>query len=175
MADITYEFRPPPDPQKRDYDKDRAQEVAGYLARNSPRACTATEAWTRLHVAVRELDGAIREVWYHHDTGRLVLCPGGRVELLRAPNDAHYHGLPAVVPGALYRHYKGGLYRQLGMALEVPFPEFADPLSCWVIYRSEEKGTVWLRPLLDWLDNVKIQVDDTAQKIRMITPRFSPV
>ncbi|MDG6094068.1 DUF1653 domain-containing protein [Acetobacter sp. AN02] len=50
-------------------------------------------------------------------------------------------------PG-LYRHYKGGFYTLISV---VRHSETEEPL---VTYRSEEKGTLWARPLSMWVEEV---------------------
>lgn len=52
-------------------------------------------------------------------------------------------------PG-IYRHYKGGLYHALlvGRSSEAREEES-------VVYRSLEKGSVWIRPLAMFLEDVK--------------------
>ena len=47
-----------------------------------------------------------------------------------------------------YRHYKGGMYTILAVALT---ESSLDPV---VVYRSEEKGCVWARPLSDFMSLV---------------------
>jgi len=53
-------------------------------------------------------------------------------------------------PG-LYRHYKGGLYQAFFVARnsEARQEEF-------VVYQSQEKGYVWVRPLGMFLENVQV-------------------
>lgn len=63
--------------------------------------------------------------------------------------------------GQRFRHYKGGLYAVIEMAtLEATY----EPL---VIYRAEKDGTVWARPLSQWLEEVEYEG-------RTVT-RFSPL
>jgi len=64
--------------------------------------------------------------------------------------------------GALYRHYKGGLYRLLMDATDEA------TMTQVVIYRSEETGRVWVRPRASWLDHW-----DTSDGTRV--RRFEPV
>jgi hypothetical protein len=52
------------------------------------------------------------------------------------------------VSGALYRHYKGGLYRRLMDATDEA------TMTPVVVYRSEQDGRVWVRSLDAWLDHV---------------------
>lgn len=49
-----------------------------------------------------------------------------------------------VIPGTIYRHYKGGLYEVLHLA------ENTDNSDIMVIYRSIQFGTYYARPLTDW-------------------------
>lgn len=49
-----------------------------------------------------------------------------------------------VIPGKIYRHYKGGLYEVLHLATHT------DDDSIMVIYRSVHFGTYYARPLSDW-------------------------
>ena len=62
-------------------------------------------------------------------------------------------------PG-VYEHYKGGLYDALfvGRSSEAREEEF-------VVYRSQEKGFIWIRPLAMFLGSVMI---DGAEKPRFL-------
>lgn len=64
------------------------------------------------------------------------------------------------VPGATFRHYKGGEYEVIANALEEA------TLAHLVVYRSP-KGTVWTRPIDDW--NATIDIDGTTMR------RFTPI
>ena len=46
---------------------------------------------------------------------------------------------------AIYKHYKGGLYTVLGTATH------SETGEDMVIYKSEETGKTWVRPLSIWL------------------------
>jgi hypothetical protein len=48
--------------------------------------------------------------------------------------------------GQVWRHYKGGLYVVVAVALK------EDTLEPLVVYRSNKKGTVWARTFGDWTD-----------------------
>lgn len=50
----------------------------------------------------------------------------------------------------LYRHYKGGHYKVLGLALD------RDNLFPYVIYESQAYGTKWLRPVADFIEQVRV-------------------
>lgn len=64
------------------------------------------------------------------------------------------------VPGARFRHYKGGEYVVVANALEEA------TLHHLVVYRTP-KGTVWTRPIDDW--NAIVEVDGTMLR------RFTPI
>ncbi len=49
-----------------------------------------------------------------------------------------------VIPGTIYRHYKGGLYEVLHLAKNT------DNDETMVIYRSIQFGSYYARPLTDW-------------------------
>jgi hypothetical protein len=49
-----------------------------------------------------------------------------------------------VIPGTIYRHYKGELYKVLHLAKNT------DNNETMVIYRSIQFGTYYARPLTDW-------------------------
>lgn len=61
------------------------------------------------------------------------------------------HSFRTFLPG-IYRHYKGGLYRAIGL---VAHHETREP---WVLYVSLERGTMNVRPLAGegdaWTDHV---------------------
>jgi len=52
--------------------------------------------------------------------------------------------LQSAVPGQVYRHYKGGLYRVLHLAKHTETSELL------VIYQSLHFGSYYARPLWDW-------------------------
>lgn len=53
------------------------------------------------------------------------------------------------IPGRLYQHFKGGLYRCHGMAL---CSETQQPM---VIYGSQTDGQIWVRPLSMFIELVE--------------------
>ncbi|WP_439827009.1 DUF1653 domain-containing protein [Aeromonas enteropelogenes] len=66
----------------------------------------------------------------------------------------------APVPGR-YRHFKGGLYQVLTLALHT---ETGEPL---VIYRSEQDGEVYARPVTMFMEWIEHQGE--------VVSRFTPV
>lgn len=50
------------------------------------------------------------------------------------------------LPGSVYKHYKGGIYKVLSLATHT---ETSDPL---VIYQSIHFGSIYARPLSMWED-----------------------
>ena len=59
---------------------------------------------------------------------------------------------PSDVKGALYRHYKGGLYRVLGFAIHT------ETLEAMVIYGDVETNAIWVRPIAMFCEKVgKVQ------------------
>lgn len=61
---------------------------------------------------------------------------------------ASVQGLP-IKAGQLYRHFKGGEYEVLAVALK------EDTLEPVVIYRSFLKGYIWARTLQNWNEEVE--------------------
>lgn len=62
--------------------------------------------------------------------------------------------------GALYRHYKGGLYRVLGFA-----DIHTETLETMVIYGDVETSAIWVRPIAMFCSKVRdvqrfTEVDD---------------
>lgn len=54
-----------------------------------------------------------------------------------------------IIPGALYRHYKGGLYRVLYLA------KHTETMEELVVYvNANDESLVWARPLSMWNDRV---------------------
>lgn len=51
-------------------------------------------------------------------------------------------------PGAVFRHYKGGLYTIVCLSVK------EDTLEPLVTYRSIERGSVWTRTLQNWSEYV---------------------
>jgi hypothetical protein len=62
-----------------------------------------------------------------------------------------------IKPGQMWRHYKGGTYEIVGIAIH------SETLEEMVIYKmlydsaDYKKGTVWVRPKLMWLEEVEWQ------------------
>lgn len=50
--------------------------------------------------------------------------------------------------GALYRHFKGGLYRVLGFAIHT------ETLETMVIYGDVETNAIWVRPIAMFCEKV---------------------
>lgn len=55
--------------------------------------------------------------------------------------------------GAIYRHYKGGLYRVIGLA------KHSETLEDLVVYQALYSGDypenqIWVRPLSMWFDHI---------------------
>jgi len=50
--------------------------------------------------------------------------------------------------GALYRHFKGGLYRVLGFAIHT------ETLETMVIYCDVETNAIWVRPIKMFCEKV---------------------
>jgi hypothetical protein len=57
-----------------------------------------------------------------------------------------------IIPGH-YRHFKGGNYEVIGVGRH---SETLDPL---VFYRSLDHGTIWARPLSEWIKPIEGQPD----------------
>jgi hypothetical protein len=53
------------------------------------------------------------------------------------------------MPLGRYRHFKGGLYEVLGVALSSD-----DGVTELVIYRSEKDGQLWSRPLPEFAETI---------------------
>jgi len=65
---------------------------------------------------------------------------------------------------AVYRHYKGGLYRTVDVA------QSSVDESLWVVYRPEAQPALcWTRPLEEWSGVVIMQVGPKTTE----TPRFA--
>lgn len=52
--------------------------------------------------------------------------------------------------GDRFRHYKGGKYEVVAVALR------EDTLEPLVVYKNLEKGTIWARTLKNWNEEVEI-------------------
>ena len=50
--------------------------------------------------------------------------------------------------GGIYQHYKGGIYRVIGVA------NHSETLEKLVIYKSLENDSLWARPLVMWNEEV---------------------
>ncbi len=61
-------------------------------------------------------------------------------------------------PGALYKHYKGGLYKILHIGYS------AEDVSLQVIYQCENSKEVWVRSLIEFLD----VLEDGTQRFTLI-------
>lgn len=49
-----------------------------------------------------------------------------------------------IVIGKLYRHYKGNIYKVIGIA------KHSETLEDMVVYQSYENGEMWVRPYKMW-------------------------
>jgi hypothetical protein len=67
----------------------------------------------------------------------------------------------------IYRHYKGGEYDFIGVAL------VEATLAPVVVYRSTEDGTIWTRPAAEFFG--KVQCPPTGDGVMTLIPRFTPV
>jgi hypothetical protein len=62
------------------------------------------------------------------------------------------------IRGALYRHYKGGLYRVLQLA------KHSETLETLVVYANEHDPTlVWARPISMWNETVSTKDGDVLR------------
>jgi hypothetical protein len=57
-----------------------------------------------------------------------------------------------IKPGQLYRHYKGGIYRALGVGRHTESEEILVSYHPWEPY---DEG-LWFRPLSMWFEEVKV-------------------
>lgn len=80
---------------------------------------------------------------------------------------AHLDSL-GIRPGAIYRHYKGGLYTVVCASLK------EDTLEPMITYRSNEKGACWTRTADNFLDLVFTQ-DGQKGDVVPAEPRFQRV
>lgn len=53
-------------------------------------------------------------------------------------------------PGDYWTHYKGGVYKIVALAVN---ENTAEPV---VVYQSCKRGTIWVRPLSNWLEDVQL-------------------
>jgi hypothetical protein len=71
-----------------------------------------------------------------------------------------------IEPCRIYRHYKGGLYIVIALAID------EDTLEPCVVYGSNAKGTAWVRTLANWTETVVINPDELVPRR---VPRFALV
>jgi hypothetical protein len=71
-----------------------------------------------------------------------------------------------VLRDQIYRHYKGGMYVVIIVAL---MEETMEPV---VVYRSNKRGTSWVRTLANFLEKVKTNVGTPDERE---VPRFTLV
>ncbi len=57
--------------------------------------------------------------------------------------------MTGLAPGMIFRHYKGGLYSIVCVGIK------EDTLEPMVAYRSNAKGTVWVRTLANFMETAK--------------------
>lgn len=82
------------------------------------------------------------------------------------PKDEAQARLDAVAPKpGRYRHYKGGEYEVLLCAIK------ENTLEPMVIYRSLTHGTIWVRTVTEW--NNEVNVD--GKRVKRFTPTDSLV
>lgn len=65
-----------------------------------------------------------------------------------------------IIPGAKYKHYKGGLYEIVALG------KHTETLEELVVYKNSE-NIVWVRPLSMFIE--QININDTVQ------PRFTAI
>ena len=76
------------------------------------------------------------------------------------PKDEAQAKLDAIAPKpGRYRHYKGGEYEVILCAIK------EDTLEPMVIYKSLAHGTIWVRPIQEWNEEVEV----AGQHIRRFT------
>lgn len=141
---------------KVEYDKDEVQLHVMRLEREALRQVlfVGEQPTTPLYFAVQEDTGEPLVVLVNRATGRLAAYPyGGNEPHFSAgafPPDCLYGTAHvAAQPGDRFLHYKGGVYRWLGLAARGD--RVARPL---VIYRSELKGSCWARTIDDWCETI---------------------
>jgi hypothetical protein len=59
--------------------------------------------------------------------------------------------------GAVYRHFKGGLYEVLHLAT------LESNLNSVIVYRQLHSGRVWVRPMIEWNQTVEHEGLTTAR------------
>lgn len=73
----------------------------------------------------------------------------------------------SIVPGQVYRHYKGGLYVIVAVSIK------EDTLEPMVTYRSNKRGTCWARTLANFSDKVGHSAE--APLSDPFVPRFTMI
>jgi hypothetical protein len=68
------------------------------------------------------------------------------------------------LPGEIYKHYKGGTYEIISLAIHTETKETL------VIYKSLNFGSVHARPFEIWNDTV--QIEESKGELKTIVPRF---
>ncbi len=58
--------------------------------------------------------------------------------------------IPQPYPESRWKHFKGGIYRVIGLA------EHTETGECLVIYTDETSGHIWARPLRTWRETIMI-------------------
>lgn len=66
-----------------------------------------------------------------------------------------------LTPGDRFRHYRGGLYEVVVCAIH------EDTLEPLIVYRSLEKGTIWVRTLANWQESVAVDGQTVARFTRL--------
>ncbi len=71
----------------------------------------------------------------------------------------------AIQPGAILRHYKGGLYRVIGLC------RIEATLKTGVLYRAcqGDEEVVWMRPLAEFAETVTTP-DGPVTRFTVVTP-----
>lgn len=64
--------------------------------------------------------------------------------------------------GEVWKHCRGDLYDVIAVALR------EEDLVQLVVYRSQEKGTVWVRTLADWQERICINGLTCAQRFERV-------
>lgn len=60
----------------------------------------------------------------------------------------------------LYQHYKGGVYEVMHIATD------ADTKKDVVVYKSQHRGTIYIRPLEDWFDIIEVEDNPGLTQVR---------
>lgn len=98
---------------------------------------------------------------------RAYLCLDQQVEIGGTAGPRQDTDNSTVVPGDLYRHYKGGEYMIVRIARNSE-----DPDQRLVCYESTTTGDAWVRPLDMFLENVEVN-DVEVNGVEI--PRFSKI